>query len=172
MARIDPQQGLMPSFLDRLLDEKSVGSDFRPGYSVDDLMRVVIRDLDDLLNTQPSYPDPPPGLPEEELAHYYVLPEGLLRESLVNYGLPDLGPLAGKTGVEFDQISMLIKQTINRFEPRLQDVEVTAVEVKEGTHGKINFRVRAKLRADPVNVGFEKNLEVNDGRIRVEQPGS
>ena len=51
MSRIDPQQGLMPSLLDRLIDPEADGTNWQRGYSVQQMVAAVFRDLEELLNT-------------------------------------------------------------------------------------------------------------------------
>src|SRR5262245_50855738 len=48
------QQGVTPSILDRLIDPESAGTEWRHGYGIDQLLEVVRRDLEDLLNTRQS----------------------------------------------------------------------------------------------------------------------
>ena len=63
MPRVDPHQGLMPSLLDRLIDPDAEGTVGRHGYDLQQVIDAVRRDLEDLLNTHPSYtdiPDPEP----------------------------------------------------------------------------------------------------------------
>ncbi len=77
MARIASQEGLRPSMLDRLVDPESEGTSWRRGYSVDQMIDAVRKDLEDLLNSHRTAADIP-----EELAE--------VRRSIVAYGIPDL----------------------------------------------------------------------------------
>ena len=53
----DLPQGLMPSILDRLIDPDSAGTDARRGYGLTQMLEVIRRDLEDLLNTRQSIAD-------------------------------------------------------------------------------------------------------------------
>ena len=59
MSRIAAQQGMTPSLLDRLLDPESEGTAWRSGYGLEEMMEVVRRDVESLLNThRPGTPIP------------------------------------------------------------------------------------------------------------------
>jgi type VI secretion system protein ImpF len=60
MAQLDPNDGILPSILDRLIDPDSGGTAWRRGYGVQEMTEVVQRDLEDLLNTRQTHV----GLPE------------------------------------------------------------------------------------------------------------
>src|SRR3954469_19210192 len=77
MSRIDPQQGLKASLLDRLIDPESDGTASQPGCSVDQMIDSVRRDLEDLLNTHRMVPEVPAEFAEVD-------------NSIITYGLPDL----------------------------------------------------------------------------------
>lgn len=77
MARITAQEGLKPSIIDRLIDPESDGTNWRRGYSIDQVIDSVRKDLEDLLNSHQSDQDIP-----EELVE--------VRKSIIAYGLPDL----------------------------------------------------------------------------------
>src|SRR5262249_42777188 len=47
-----PQLGLTPSILDRLIDPESAGTAIMTGYSAEKMYQAVLRDLEDLLNTR------------------------------------------------------------------------------------------------------------------------
>src|SRR5262245_7495839 len=94
MPEIRPDQPLIPSVLDRLIDqEPDVRREAPRGRNqvLRDLKQSVRRDLENLLNTRVRCVPTPP-----ELNH--------LKRSLVNYGLPDLtgsSPAAPKDREEF-----------------------------------------------------------------------
>src|SRR5205085_2465499 len=52
MARVDPKLGLMPSVLDRLVDPASAGTEGQRGYTLNQMMEAVRKDLEELLNTR------------------------------------------------------------------------------------------------------------------------
>jgi len=130
--------------------------------SVKVLERNVLRDLEQLLNTRQV--SEPAGPPHEHLA-----------ESVYNYGLLDFASLSADAAGSADRIRRLIKESIERFEPRLTDVVVVDplkdASNKEKDKGmrRIRFRVEATLRTDPdpERVEFDTVLETTSKRFEV-----
>src|ERR1700687_4615516 len=106
MPTADASQRLMPSILDRLIDPESEGTAGGHGYSVVQMIDVVRRDLEDLLNTRQSNA----GIPE-------VFVE--VHNSIIGYGLPDLIALKALSSAQREEIGRVIEEIIGRFEPRL-----------------------------------------------------
>src|SRR6266540_2385252 len=102
MPRVTPHQRLMPSLLDRLIDPESEGGDEGEGYGVEQMIEVVRRDMEDLLNTRQTTID----IPE---AYTEVL------ESVVAYGLPDLTALTAISMGERRDVGEAIAGVITRF---------------------------------------------------------
>ena len=46
MARIASQEGLKPSIIDRLIDPESDGTNWRRGYSIEQMVDAVRKDVD------------------------------------------------------------------------------------------------------------------------------
>lgn len=162
------------SVLDRLIGADKVrtgGSDEgrRPrtwGESVNLLEQNVLRDVEALLNTrQISEPATPP--------HH------LLSESIYNYGLVDIASLSADSAMTAHEIRRYIKETIERFEPRLVNVEVVDPDDDEpdlksqGRSRTVRFRVEATLRTepDPEHVEFDTILELASKRFEVTKEG-
>jgi type VI secretion system protein ImpF len=155
MASTDPQQGLMPSLLDRLTDPGSGGTGWRRGYGLEQMVEAVQRDLEDLLNTRQSGAGPP-----EEFAE--------VRNSVLAYGFPDLSSLNAITPQQRDAIGRLLEDVIARFEPRLRDVRATVIEAGDGKRPTASFRVEARLCVEPApEVAFETVLELTTGHCSV-----
>jgi type VI secretion system protein ImpF len=149
MAKVDPQQGLMPSILDRLADPDSDGTSWRLGYSLEQIVDAVRRDLEELLNAhQPHVKFPEDRYPE-------------LASSVFLFGMPDL--------VSFDptareQLGGLVERVISRFEPRLRAVRVALVETDMTFDRSVRFHVEAQINADPApEVAFETVVELFTG---------
>lgn len=133
-----------PSVLDRLIDDHyesgQAGEDW--GFSVEELTRSVVSDLNDLVNT--VRPDES-TLPEE-------CPE--LRSSLLCYGVT-LPGFIGKSAEERKRVRKELELAVHRFEPRLRRVRIEDV-VREGepSHDAsilpYAFQIRAELRVDPL----------------------
>ncbi len=130
--------------------------------SVKLLERNVQRDLEQLLNARQI--SEPAGPPHEYLA-----------DSIYNYGLLDFASLSADAADSAYQIRRLIKESIERFEPRLTDVEVIDPEEEnpDSDRGsrlcRIRFRVEATLRTDPdpERVEFDTVLETTSKRFQV-----
>src|SRR5262249_14776074 len=132
MSRVDPQQGLMPSLLDRLIDPGSGGTAWRRGYGVEQMIDAVRRDLEDLLHTRPTTPGRPGGFGEVE-------------NSVIGYGLPDLTTLDAYTHEQRAAIGRLIEAAIERYEPRLRGVQATMLDPGDGAERRVRFRIDARL---------------------------
>jgi type VI secretion system protein ImpF len=151
-----PQQGLKPSLVDRLIDPESAGTAIMLGYTPAKMYDAVLRDLEDLLNTRQTYRDMPAGYPEA-------------MNSILGYGLPDLASVEVVGINQRSEIARAIRQIIERFEPRLNEVAVVLLNPGEN-HGKqsLRFRVDARLAVDPSpDVAFDTILEIASGHYVV-----
>jgi len=158
MAKLDPNQGLMPSMLDRLIDPDSGGTAWRRGYGVEQMIDAVRRDLEELLNTRETVND----LPEEFVE---------VRNSVFTFGLPDLTSLNVITPQQREELGRVLEANIERFEPRLKDVRARMVEAGDGKERTIKFHIEARLCLDPApEVAFDTILELATGHYSV-KPG-
>ena len=151
MARIESDQPLVPSILDRLIDEDPTRTT-EPVKSRSQVLRElkhsVRRDLENLLNTRWRCMQWPPDLEELEV-------------SLVNYGIPDF------TGVNMSQMSerenlrSIVERIIKKFEPRFKQVRVKLVQNSEDFDRSLKLNIEALMYADPdiERVEFESLLE-------------
>ena len=156
----DPNQELMPSVLDRLIDP-APDSKARRGYSVEQMFRAVQRDLEDLLNTRQSHI----GLPEECVE---------LHRSIYAYGLPDLTSLNAIAPSQREAIGRVIERMIELFEPRLRDVRAVLIEGEtSGVERTVRFHIDARLCLDPApEVAFDTILELTTGQYVVKPSGT
>jgi type VI secretion system protein ImpF len=157
MARVNSQTALMPSMLDRLIDPESGGTAWRRGYGLQDMVDVVRRDLEDLLNTRQTSQ----GLPEA-----FVETQG----SIIGYGLPDMTAIEALTSQQREEIGRLLEAVVTRFEPRLRDVRASLVDTGESKQPTLRFRIDARLCLEPApDVAFETILELTTGHSSVKQ---
>jgi type VI secretion system protein ImpF len=157
MARIDPQQGLLPSVLDRLIDPDTKGTSWRSGYSLQDMVDAVRRDLEDLLNTRQTHQGLPNAFVETE-------------RSILGYGLPDLTSLNAITPQQREEIGRILEAVVVHFEPRLRDVRATLVDPGDSKQPTVRFRIDARLALEPApEVAFETVLELTTGHSAVKQ---
>jgi type VI secretion system protein ImpF len=156
MSRINPQEGLMPSLLDRLIDPEAGGTAWRHGYTVEQMTAAVHRDLEDLLNTRLTNIDIPPDCPQT-------------RRSLIGYGLPDLASLQAFSPEQRAEIGHILEAIIATFEPRLRDIRATLVNPAESKERTIKFRIDARLSVEPApEVAFDTILELSTGHSTIE----
>ncbi len=151
-----PARGMLPSILDRLLDPESAGTAIMTGYSVEKMALAVRRDLEELLNTVSPHHKFPEQYPETQ-------------NSVVTYGLPDLASAEGLSGEQRAAVASLIRQAVERFEPRLKRVRVVVLKAEaDATRGAIKFRLEARLTVDPApEVSFDTVLNVGTGKYEV-----
>jgi len=159
MSRIDSQQGLTPSLLDRLIDPTSEGTAWRGGYGIEQMIEVVRRDVEDLLNTHRT------GA---------VIPEAFVesRNSVLNYGIPDLISY-NAIGPELSRlIGRTLEESISRHEPRLREVRALPLESVDGKSMKVQFQITAKFCVEPSpEVTFKTILQLTTGQASVEAGG-
>ncbi|MDQ2695774.1 MAG: type VI secretion system baseplate subunit TssE [Pseudomonadota bacterium] len=147
MAEALPTE-LLPSVLDRLLDEAPWSGNAADGYgrSLADLHESLQRDLQDLLNTRRRAvggPAPPAD------------PDALIR-----YGLPDFTAMNLVTGAGREKLRLLLEETIQRCETRLSRVRVVLLDQGEALEHSLRFRIEGLLRVEPAEpVAFASTLE-------------
>jgi type VI secretion system protein ImpF len=159
MATLPTDQPLLPSVLDRLLDDEP---DIRrdPAQSPHQLLRevkqAVRRDLQNLLNTRRRCLPLPPNLTE-------------LEESLVNYGMPDFTEVNMGSGEGRQRLRQILEEVIRRCEPRFKTVSVQLLESEDPLDRTLRFRVDALLYAVPAPepVAFDTTLETATGTVEV-----
>jgi len=151
-----PKLGAKPSLLDRLIDPEAAGTAIMTGDTPRKMYDAVLRDLEDLLNTRQTYRDLPDEFPEA-------------KDSIANYGLPDLASLTPSTNQERKFVGDAIKAVIERFEPRLKNVKVTMLDPDMNlVKIALRFRVDARLAVDPSpDVSFDTILEMATGHYEV-----
>ncbi len=140
MSRIRPDQLLLPSVLDRLMDfepDNRFEAARDRGQMLRDLKNSVRRDLENLLNTRVRFPDVPEDLPQ-------------LQTSLANYGIPDFGTLIIDSSNSIDGLRSRIEDVIKRYETRFQEVKVELdVDSKSRFSRSIRFIIHGVLHAEP-----------------------
>jgi type VI secretion system protein ImpF len=159
MARIASQEGLRPSIIDRLIDPESEGTSWRRGYSVEQMIDAVRKDLEDLLNTHRMILDIP-----EEFAE--------VRRSIVAYGLPDPASYEATGPNAPQRVCAAIEEAIAVFEPRLTDIQATPLKGEASKSLTLDFEIRATLRLDPApEVAFVTLLKLTTGEATIQRSG-
>jgi type VI secretion system protein ImpF len=146
---------MMPSVLDRLIDPESGGTADRRGYSVEEMVAAVQRDLEDLLNTRQGLVDVPEHFTE-------------VWRSILAFGLSDLTELKAVTSEQRDDIGRVLEAAVARFEPRLKDIRAIMADPGDGKERTVKFRIDARLNVDPApEIAFETILELTTGHYTV-----
>ncbi|PYJ71645.1 MAG: type VI secretion system baseplate subunit TssE [Verrucomicrobia bacterium] len=153
MTKVDNDVNIVPSLLDRLLDDDPEVSKEPVTSRIQDLRAyegAVARDLEALLNSRHET--------LEELPSEFVE----VNRSLVTYGLPDLTSLSLLSQDDRNRIRRAVEQAITVFEPRLLRVRVALEAPRERDRG-LHFRIDALLRVDPTPepVTFDAVLQLN-----------
>jgi len=153
MARIDSDVNIVPSILDRLLDDEPEISTEPASTRIKNLRsleRSVARDLEALLNSRQETLQELPSEFRE------------VSRSLLTYGLPDFTSFSLLTQEDRLRIRRSVEDAINRFEPRLLRVRVALEAPREHDRG-LRFRIDAFLRVDPSPepVTFDAVLQMN-----------
>jgi len=160
MARIDKKQELLPSIFDRLTDNTHYSHDpAMPGsfQRIRELRESVKRDLENLLNTRFRITEWPENLEQ-------------LDASLVNYGLPDLATINLLDSTRRKNFCRFLEDTIQKFEPRFKNIEVSHVGNVDENDRSIRFRIEAVLHASPSpeTVVFNSVLEPVSRSLKIE----
>ncbi len=150
--------GMMPSVLDRIIDPSSLGTQARPGFSVEDLVASVRRDVEDLLNTRQNQDRTIDEFP-------------LLAGSVYRFGMPEMVSMRASSPEDRQKIGRVLEKIIGQYEPRLSNIKAVLVgDTKDTKHGTVNFRIEGRLRLDPApEVVFETLLEFATGQSRIEE---
>jgi type VI secretion system protein ImpF len=160
VARIPKELTVIPSLLDRLLDDDP-GVSKEPAaarlQNVRELKASVAQDLEAMLNThREALLDIAEGYPE-------------VKRSLATYGLPDLWTFDVRNQQDRNRACRLLEQAVMNFEPRLKQVRVTLGQPREHEHA-LRFRLDALLEVKPARekAAFDVVLQLTTQQYQVE----
>lgn len=147
---IDSDLPLLPSLLDRLMDdhpEQRHDALRNRAQNLNALENAIRRDLEALLNTRRCCISPARELTE-------------LRTSLVEYGVPDFLSANAASGRTREELRKEVEDAIRRFETRFQTVSVTLVDGGAEVDRILKFRIAALMYAEPAPeyVSFDSSL--------------
>jgi len=153
VSRFDNEVRIVPSVLDRLLDDRPEETREAPASrqtSLRLLKQSVRRDLEWLLNTRVE-----PGVAAAEGSE--------LSKSVACYGLPDFTAWNVRGGADQETLRRAVEDAVARFEPRLAAVQVSLETVSE-VDRTLKFRIEARLRVEPVPepVTFDSVLQLGN----------
>ncbi|HEY0006426.1 MAG TPA: type VI secretion system baseplate subunit TssE [Pyrinomonadaceae bacterium] len=114
MREPKPIEGARALLFERLMDDdpKSLKEEPHPFRILNkkELKESVRRELERLLNTRCSVPT-------------HLL--GDVERTIINYGIPDFSSFSAQNADDQRRLAQIIRETINAFEPRLRQVQVT-----------------------------------------------
>lgn len=160
MSRIRPDQLLVPSLLDRLLDDEPESLQELPklrSQRLSDLKQSVRRDLEHLLNTRICLREIP-----EDLEH--------VKTSVLNYGIPDFSGVAMGASKQQEMLRLRVEEAIKSFETRFKQVRVELVVDPDSRQQRtIRFRIDGILHAEPAPepVSFDSTVTPMVGQFQV-----
>ncbi len=161
--RPSASQPLLPSVLDRLLDDDpdvKVEKGKSEAQVLRDLKQSVRRDLENLLNTR---------------WRCVAWPESLAQidDSLLNYGIPDFTAADLDAAQNPDVLLRAIESCIRRFEPRLKNVRLHELDAPDDASRTFRFRIDGILCVEPLEdpVRYDSSLETATGTVRIEGAG-
>jgi type VI secretion system protein ImpF len=159
MPEIRPDQPLVSSVLDRLIDNEPDVRREAPrsrNQVLRDLKQSVRRDLENLLNTRIRCVPWSPAMK-------------FLKKSLVNYGLPDLTGSSPVSPKEREEFRRTIESVIKQYETRLRRLSVRLTDSPNAIDRTIRFHIDAVLQAEPAPepISFDSTLRLADGSFEV-----
>ena len=153
MARSATETLVTQSVLDRLTQVQDWPT--TRNQSVRFFRDALKRDLEWLLNTRK------PPLPQ-------IASRPAIRDSVVNFGLPDISALGLTSASDQRSLRMAIEACLRVFEPRLSDVRVT-LESADTTDRRLRFHIEGNMKLDPApeEIAFDTVLELSSGEYKV-----
>ena len=159
MARNGPEASrVRATVLDRLTGKNGAAGRAFGGIGLRELRDAVIRDLEELLNTQSWWPYELENLPEAT-------------SSIITYGIPDLSVYSWASSDDRRTICGRLEQVIRTFEPRLlsRTVKVMLVETRAVDDFRVRLRIDAVLSVEPFHepISFDTDIELSTGAVNV-----
>ena len=157
-ARLGAGDTVVPSVLDRLIDEEPDSSADRPKSGAQRLREfraAVLRDVANLLNTRRRWPPPEDGT--------HLVP------SIVDYGIRDVTAADMSTAAEREAFRREVETALRTYEPRFRSVRVEMLADPTGIDRSLRFHVDAVLHTEPVPepLAFESVIDTSDGSVEV-----
>lgn len=162
MAKIRTDQPILPSLLDRLIDDDpqslSLVTSKSYGMVLSDIKNGIRRDLEHLLNTRVYRPKIPEYLPE-------------LNISVINYGLPDFSVIHLSSEEGKEEFRYRVQKIIEQFEPRFKDVYVELEQIGEEYERTLYMKISAVLmiEPDPIPLLFDSRVKAIDKAVRLRE---
>ncbi|HUR26603.1 MAG TPA: type VI secretion system baseplate subunit TssE [Planctomycetota bacterium] len=151
MARNDQQRPILPSILDRLIDDAPELSREAPVSAqqfLRDLRSSVRRDLENLLNSRKRFVEADETRVE-------------LHASVYEYGIPDIAGTNLSSKRRRDEFLKRIEGELREHEPRFKSVRVVSAADSGSLQRILRFRIEALMHAEPApeQVQFDSRVE-------------
>ena len=151
MAKPDSQRPILPSILDRLIDETPEASREAPPSAqqfLRELRQSVRRDVENLLNTRQHFG----GAPEDSTE---------LARSVWEYGIPDVSGTNLSSRRRRTDFLRALELELREHEPRFKTVKVAALDDDNPTERTLRFRIDALVHAEPApeSVQLDSRIE-------------
>lgn len=148
-----PEQLVTQSLLDRLTTTEDWPT--TRAQSIRFLRDSIKRNLEWVLNTRRP---PIEGIDDYPLA----------RNSVIYYGLLDLGSLSAASSKDQQQLKQSIGELVANCEPRLSEIDVR-VEESDLEKKKLRFHIQAQMQLKPMpeEIAFDTVLDLATGEYRV-----
>ncbi len=161
MSTIRQTQAIVPSLLDRLIDDDPTSLDETnepTSQQINKLKNNIRRDLENLLNTRLRI--------DRDLKKF---PE--LNKSLLNYGLPDFSHIPIESDSEHNLLANKIYTLIYWFEPRLINVNVEVEAMGDGFNRNLHVEISATLLVEPnpIPVLFDSQMQHIDRKLSIRE---
>lgn len=161
VPRRDRERGgepVVPSLLDRLIDDAPDRPADRTAPTVRDVRASVRRDLENLLNTRMVRRE---GVDAHEQ----------LRQSILTYGLPDFSAIQLGVAEHKESLRQAVQTTIERFEPRLRRVSVQLLDIGDDRERVLHLRISAVLmmEPEPVPLHLDSRVHAADRMLRLRE---
>lgn len=163
MAKVRTDQPVLPSLLDRLIDndprnQQDYMSSRSYGVVLKDIKDSIRRDLEWLLNTRVYRSDIPSALEELDV-------------SVVNYGLPDFSVIHLGSDEGKEEFRHRVQAVIEKYEPRFKNVDVELEQVGEEYERTLYLKISAVLMIDPdpIPLLFDSRVKALDKAVRLRE---
>ena len=152
---------MVPSVLDRLINDSPTATREVPASGnqlLRDVKMAVCRDLENLLNTR------------WRCLSFRDDFEELQKQSLVNYGIPDITGASLGTVEAREEFCRLLERTIREYEPRVPNRQIDGSHCGSGRpHIPFPHRCRSHRRAVPEPIVFDSELQPRTGTFAVKE---
>lgn len=158
MAPVDSQQRLLPSLLDRLIDDDpkvSTEPEWKQSQTLAEYKQSLCRDLEALLNTRRTLVDIP-----DELPH--------ISHSMLTVGLPDFANFSPDSADDRERFRLAVQRCIEVFEPRIRQVRVTMRDRIDASDRALHLIIEGLLWIEPNPEPVTFDTEIHAGTNKYE----